>query len=209
MGRGKTTAAKAGKAKAKTTAKGSGRGGAKASTPKKTAADLSDQQLQTLLFQYRRKLKPALLAKKNADDAVRKIYEQAKKEGVTKEELETAIKLETEEGQEKIGAKVARVMRVVRWVGADLGEQLDMFGKETATQRDHEDGRRAALDDQPRKPPSHLSKAGETRWFEGYDAGRAQLNEQRAEGFKPLADAAKGVVSAVPPPDEQAEREAA
>lgn len=166
----------------------------KASKPRPTQEQITEDQLKVLFFQYKRKLKPLLVAEANAKDAVRKLYEQAKKEGVTKKELELAIKLESDEGEEKIGAEVSRTLRIARWMGATLGTQLEMF-EQSSAEKDFEDGKRAALDDQIRKPPAHLSQAAEQRWLAGYAEGVTQVNKTRESGFKPLGDVALGVVA--------------
>lgn len=187
MGKPKQTTAKA-KAKAKPEKK-KATGAAKPS-----AEQMSDQTRQTLLFQHKRKLKPLLAAEKMAKDAVRKQYEIAKKEGITKKEIEIAFLLETEEGQEKVKAQVQRILDVDRWMGKEIGTQLDMFTKESSAERHFDEGKRAALDDQPCKPPSHLSQAASQHWMDGHAKGRELLNVQRAEGFRPLSDVVGGIV---------------
>lgn len=189
MAKGTTRAKKPEKQKAKTKSNGNGM-----HKPKPTAEQLGEQDLQRLFFQHKRKLKPLLLAEATAKAAVTKAYEIAKKEGITKKELQLAIAMETDEGEEKIGAEVARTLRVARWMGIKLGTQLEMFGKDDPAEKDFEDGRRAALDDQPRKPPNHLSNAAQERWMSGHAAGTKQMNESREEGFKPLGDVARGIV---------------
>lgn len=155
---------------------------------KPTAEELSDQQRQTLLFQHRRKVKPLLAAKKFADSALQKAYELAKKEGITRQEIELAIKLETDEGTEAVKSKVEQMMRVARWIGSKIGSQLDLFPAGTKAEQAYDDGKRAALDDQACRPPEHLSQASAQQWITGHGAGRAQLNELRAQGFRPLGD---------------------
>jgi hypothetical protein len=177
--------AKPGNGKAKTARK------ARAAKP--SAEQLSDQERQRLLLAHRRRLKPLLLAEANAKAAVTKAFELAKKEGVTKKDITLAIQAETEEGEAKIRAEIERVLTVTRWVGSDIGVQLDLFPKASAAEQAFEDGKRTALDDKPRKPPNGLSQAGEKRWFDGFDQGRVALNESRAQGFTPLADAAKKI----------------
>lgn len=164
------------KSKAKTKAKA-----------KPTAEALSDQQRQALLFQHKRKIVPLLEDEKEAKAAVAKAYELAKKEGIPKKEVELAIKLASEDGIEAIKVEVERTHRIARWMG--IGKQLDLFGdKETLSQRHFEDGRRAALDDQPAKPPAHLATKDANTWLNGHAAGQKMVNNTRAEGFKPLSD---------------------
>lgn len=178
---GKASSAKANGAKAK-----------KAAAPKPSAEKLNDQELQALLLQHVRKITPLITAANNAKAAVTKAYELAKKEGVTKKEIDLALKLRTDEGREKVAAEIARDVRVARWVGADLGTQFDMFAPQTKADKDFEAGKLAALSDEPRKPPKHLSNAASERWMKGHAEGSEFLNEQRLSGFKPIADVVAG-----------------
>lgn len=161
---------------------------------KPTAEQQSDQQRQALLFSHKRKIVPLLEAEKAAKAAVQKAYEFAKAEGVPKKEIKLLIQLGSEEGIEAIKNEVERTHRIARWLG--IGKQLDLFGeKETLSQRHFEDGRRAALNDQPAKPPLHLVSKDQQTWLEGHAAGRQTLNTQRIQtGFKTLGEAAGGVV---------------
>ena len=150
----------------------------KGSLPKPSAAQMSDQDRQALLFSHAKKLKPLLAAKKEAADAVTQAFELAKSEGVTRKEIELKIAFESGEGIDKVKAEVERIQRIARWSG--VGRQLEMFtDNETVRQRHFEDGRRAALDDQPAKPPGHLAQKDAQTWSEGHAAGRNTLNAQR------------------------------
>lgn len=153
----------------------------KGSLPKPSAAQISDQDRQALLFSHAKKLKPLLAAKKEAADAVTAAFELAKAEGVTRKDIMLKIDLETQEGVIKLNDELKRIQCVARWSG--IGEQLDMFAnkvaKETARQRHYEDGRRAALNDQPATAPDHLHQQDLQAWLEGHTAGRNTLNAQR------------------------------
>jgi flagellar hook-associated protein FlgK len=165
---------------------------------KPTGEVLSDQQRQALLFSHKRKLVPLLAAEANAKAAVTKAYELAKKEGVPKKEIKLAIQLDTEEGIETAKKDLESFNRIARWLG--VGKQLSLFGDaETQAQRHFEDGRRAALNDEPAKPPAHLHQKDAQSWLEGHAAGRLTLNTDRVLKMTPngqmsLGEAAAGVV---------------
>src|SRR5581483_2375326 len=89
---------------------------------KPTAAELSDTERQRLLLAHLRKLSPLLIAEATAKDNVRKAYELAKKEGVTKKELELALLLKTDEGAEKVKKQMQTILDVDRWMGSEVGE---------------------------------------------------------------------------------------
>ena len=168
---------------------------------KPTAEQLSDQQRQTLMFSYKRKLKPLLAAEKEAKTDVSQTFEQAKKEGIPKKEILLAIQLESDEGIEKMKAEVERTHRIARWLG--VGKQLDLFGaaeKQVSAERNFEDGRIAALNDLPAKPPGHLSQQAADTWLQGHAAGRTSLNTERASsGFKPLSEVVSDLIPDPPP----------
>lgn len=164
-----------------------------AAAPKKTAEQLSDQERQRLLLHHRRKLKPLLLAEKNAKAAVTTAYELAKKEGVTKKDIATAILLETDEGRDKVQGEIQRLLTIDRHTGSEIAVQLELFAKQDSRERNFEAGRLAALDDRPAKPPAHLSQQAEKHWLEGHADGLTQLNQQRLQGFRKLGDVAQQV----------------
>lgn len=178
------------------TGKGGGAKNAKAKKKsdkprKQTAAELSDTERQRLLLAHLRKLGPLLIAQNTANDAVRKAYELAKKEGVTKKELELALLLKTDEGAEKVKQQMQRILDVDRWMGKAIGEQLDMFPKASPSEKAFEDGKRTALNDEPARPPATLSQTIAQKWMEGWNEGRVTLNAARAAGFRPLGEVAK------------------
>lgn len=168
-------------------------------TPRKklTAAELSDTERQRLLLAHKRKLKPLLLAEAAAKKAVTGAYELAKKDGITKKMLEVAFLLDSDEGTEKVKAVMQMYVDVDRWTGSELGEQLDMFAKQSVADKAFADGKRAALNDEPAKPPTNLSQAATQQWLAGHSEGREANNTARAAGFKPLGETVKTIV---PPP---------
>lgn len=187
------TKTKNGKRVGKPTAKTKTNVKPKTKAAKPTAEAMSDQERQRLLFAHKRKIKPLMASRKEADDELRKAFDLAKAEGITKKEIEHAIAFESAEGLEKQRQALETMTRVARWMG--VGKQLDLFagGKPNPDQY-YEDGRIAALNDQPRKAPMHLSQKAAQQWMEGHAAGCRVTTETRANGFKPLAAAADGVV---------------
>lgn len=180
---------KAAKSKADTKTKSA------ASKPRPTAEQMSDKQRQELLLHHRKKLVPLLQTKKAADAAVSHAYEIAKKDGTTKKSIEISIQFMTEEGREKIQAQVQAVLDVDRYTRSGLGEQMELFAKESSEERDFEDGRLSGLEEQDPSPPEYLSDKRQKVWAKGYDQGRADLNESRLRNqMQPLASAATKVV---------------
>jgi hypothetical protein len=194
--------AKAGKRARKSEKKTPGRKKANGNShPKPTPEVLSDQQRQALLFNHKRKLVPLLEVEKAAKTAVAQAYELAKKEGIPKKDIKLAIILERDEGIEETKNHLEAVNRIARWMG--VGKQLSLFGdSETQAQRHYEDGRRAALNDQPASSPSHLGTKDANIWLEGHSAGRTSLNETRIRGMQPLSAPVNDLMDRIAPPVE-------
>lgn len=183
-GKGKTArAGKPQKSKARSKAK------PQAVSAKPTAEQLSDMDRQRLLMDHKRRIKPLIAAAKEAASDLREAYELAKAEGVPKKQIEMAILLETEEGRTKVLGTFQSMIDVDRWMGKSIGTQLDMFDKQSPKEAAFEQGRIAALNNEPRRAPTHLSDANATHWMEGHQSGTAQVNKSRNDalnGFKPL-----------------------
>ena len=175
---------KAKKAKSKT----------KSTSPEKPSAEkLSDMDRQRLLMDHKRRIKPLIAAAKEAQSDLRDGFELAKSEGITKKMIEMAILLETEEGQKKVLGQFQWMIDVDRWSGKAIGTQLELFDKQSPKEAAFEQGRIAALNNEPRRAPTHLSDANAQHWMEGHQSGTAQVNKSRDEslsGFKKLGDVA-------------------
>jgi hypothetical protein len=189
-------AAKPQKAKTRTKPKGK----AKSPSTKPTAEQLSDMDRQRLLMDHKRRIKPLLLAAKEAAADLREAYELAKSEGVPKKQIELAVLLETEEGRTKVLGQFQRMIDVDRWMGKSIGTQLELFDKQSPKEAAFEQGRIAALNNEARRAPSHLSDTNAQHWMEGWGSGMAQVNKSRDEslsGFKPLAAVASEAVDSI------------
>lgn len=192
--------AKNGKANGSKT-KANGKTGEKKPRQKKdkpTVEAMSDQERQRLAFALSRDLAAADLVKKDAADARKGIVEKIKGSGFTVKQIDLLNELKTGEGQEAFKLFTQQTAEVVRWSG--VGVQLGLFGDQRVSkaERYFEDGRRAAFDGQPRKPPDHLAQKDAQKWMEGYNIGITAANTDRAAGFKPLGDVASSIAK-VPP----------
>ena len=181
----------------KSMAKGPPKSRAKKAAPEKpTAEKLSDMDRQRLLMDHKRRIKPLLEAAKEAGSDVREAYELAKSEGITKKMIEMAILLETEEGQKKVLGQFQWMIDVDRWSGKSVGTQLELWDKESPKEAAFEQGRIAALNNEARRAPTHLSDANANHWMEGHASGTAQVNKSRdasLNGFKTLGEAASEI----------------
>ena len=128
------------------------------------------------------------MREKNAKGDVTKIYELAKKDGIPKKELQTAIKLKSDEGVQELQNDIDRILRISRWRGANIGTQFDMFNL-TQGNADpiFEEGRNAAKRGEARKPAAHYSQKAAARWMDGWDKGNAARLAAIQEGLGEMA----------------------
>jgi hypothetical protein len=171
--------------------------GKKTAPEKPTAEKLSDMDRQRLLMDHKRRIKPLLEACKEADSDKRDGFELAKSEGITKKMIEMAILLETEEGQKKVLGQFQWMIDVDRWSGKTVGTQLELFDKQSPKEAAFEQGRIAALNNEARRAPTHLSDANQQNWMEGWGSGMAQVNKSRNDslaGMTKLGEAANAAV---------------
>lgn len=116
--------------------------------PPDKPAELTDEQKQTLALQHKHKLK-ALIEEK--DSIVGKIRSAKKvikadlgKDGVGL--VEDMIKLETEEGEADMHARMERAMRAARYMATSLGTQFQLFeDRQPAAERAAAEGRRDGM----------------------------------------------------------------
>lgn len=175
--------AKNGKAKTKAEAK------TKAKTAKPTKAKgrhpdgglgLREDERQALHFRHVREFEASQAEKKRVDSDFKSVKDRIKEEGGSISAIELTLKLRTEEGQAAFKAAMAEQAEVARRNG--VGVQVEMFGKDVDPI--HEDGKRAAMNDEPCKPPAHLAQKAAQRWIGGHAEGRVALNTMRAENFR-------------------------
>jgi uncharacterized protein YaaR (DUF327 family) len=194
-----TTRAEKPKAKARSKANGA----KKQAAPKESLEQLSDRERQRLVNHHLERVAKTgevLAAAKAAD---KKAYDLADKEGVTRKMLKKAAKANTPEGAADLQADIQETLDMARYVNSKLGEQLNLFPKQSEATTIHEDGRVAALAHRSCIAPTHLPPDLEQRWLAGWHAGNDQVNAARQsslDGFKgngeakPVGDVAKGVV---------------
>lgn len=146
-----------------------------AEPPPNTDAMTEDQKT-ALRFHHKKKITTAQKAKERAVADLRNCRKQAKAdcgdEGL--KEIDVAIKMDSPEGEALARAEVDRLIRVAKWMGADIGQQLELM--DTVPQRDwYEDGKRAGLAGETGKPPEGLVQEDGQKWLTGWQAGQKVL----------------------------------
>jgi hypothetical protein len=184
------------KKKSETSTNGPANGKAAKKTSKggrrpKGGLGLRDDERQALHFRHVREFETSLTKKKDADGAHKKVKDKIKEEGGSIKAIELTLALRTEEGQQAFQSRMAEEVEVAKWNG--VGVQLGLFGEKGADAI-FEEGKRAAMQDQPAKAPSHLGAKAQQRWLAGHAEGRTALNTTRAGGFRSLGETVKDMV---------------
>lgn len=144
---------------------------------------LTDAERQALHFRHVKEYERELAAKKKADADLKNTAKRIKAEGGSVAKVKGSIELQTPEGEAAFRARMADMAEVALWNG--VGIQVDMFADERqpAEDRAFEEGRRAGMKGEARKPPYDPSVPQYAKWMDGYTDGNAVL---ASEGFKRL-----------------------
>jgi hypothetical protein len=164
----------------------------------KTAEQMTDEQLSVLFFQHKRAYDNALSTKKAADAGLKNVCKLAKAElgDDAVASIKDALLLETDEGQAKMEAAIARQARIARWMAVPLGAQPDFFNTDMApaTDRAFDAGKAARLQGAALKPPHDPSVPQHDSWISGWHAGEKALNDaQRRDGEMAFGEADKAL----------------
>jgi hypothetical protein len=128
--------------------------------------------------------------------AIEKIGDELKKtikgDGFLVKEFQIADQLAEQRGEIKIKGEVAMRLRVARWIGHPMGNQLDLFASNAASNvvDPRDQGKQASMENQPRKPPDEYAPDSKAyaEWMAGYDEHQATL----ASGFKAPSENGSG-----------------
>lgn len=161
---------------------------------KPTVEALTDVQRQHKHFEHVKAYENADAVKKRADKGLAQVKKLIEAEGGSVKAVKLAIELKSDKGEKTFNVRLAEMAEVCRWNG--VGIQLDLFGKQKKSVAEHfrEAGKRAALNDEARKPPDSLGQKDADVWMQGFDEGRTALNAERAQGFKSVGEVAADLI---------------
>jgi len=145
----------------------------------------NDDQDRALFLQALPKIGALKAALNTANANLRNAYKQAKADGFSKGDFDEAFKMQGAEGEKVKKAAISRSLRIARWLGMDLGAQLDMFEQDErvpAADRAFEEGKSQAMQGISAKCDYAPETEQHRKFMEGWHAGQAIL----AKGFKPL-----------------------
>lgn len=113
-----------------------------------------------------------LKAKLNtANSNLRLAYKTAKKDGFSKDDFEVAFQIQSPEGEKSRKAAIARNLTIAKWLGCDLGAQLDLFVEDErvpATDRAYEEGKAASMKGETAKPGYDPSTPQHAQYMKGF-----------------------------------------
>jgi hypothetical protein len=153
--------------------------------PKNAPRASNDDQDRALFLQALPKIAKLNADKDAAVAALRNAYKQAKADGFAKSDFDEAFKMQGHEGEKVKKAAIQRSLRIARWLGMDLGAQLDMFEQDArvpAVDRAYEEGKSQAMQGISLK----CDYAQETEQYRTFAAGWHHGQEILSKGFKKL-----------------------
>jgi len=106
-----------------------------------------------------------------ATNHLRTLYKVAKKDGFLKSDFDTAFAIQGAEGEKNKKAAIARDLTIAKWLGCDLGSQLDLFVQDErvpAADRAWEEGQAASMKGETAKPNYAPSTEQYRKYMEGY-----------------------------------------
>lgn len=121
----------------------------------------------------------------DATNALRTLYKTAKIDGFLKIDFDTAAKMQEAEGEKNKKAAIARDLTIAKWLGFDLGSQLDLFAEPErvpAVERAFAEGETASMTGKPANPDYHPSTPQHASYMKGFHDHQATLHK----GFKKL-----------------------
>lgn len=145
-----------------------------------------DPEAKALFLQHLPKIKALKNKANSATSDLRNGYKAAKAHGFDKADFDYAAKLETAEAEAKTRAQIARNLVIARFMGSDLGAQLDLFlapDRTPAADRAYHEGQTASMSNTAAIP----SYAPETEQYRQYMAGFHDHQASIAKGIKPTA----------------------
>ena len=145
-----------------------------------------DDEARALFLHHLPKIAEAKdkVAKATAD--LRNAYKRAKGDNFVKADFDVAFEIQGAEGEKAKKAAIARELTIAKWLGCDLGAQLDLFMMESAVpaeDRAFEEGKTDAMQNKAARPSYDPSVPQYKRYMEGFHSvSEARING----GIKPL-----------------------
>ena len=162
------------------------------------AVDLRDDELRALALNHKGLFSRALAAKKAKDadfrNACKKIKAELGDTGVAI--IKAMVELDSPEGEAAVISRIRAQATAAKWAGLPVGTQIELSlgqpDRTPAVDRAYDEGKKASMENQPRKPPHAPETEASRAWFAGYDDNQREL----AGGIKAPADIAGSTLAA-------------
>lgn len=131
-----------------------------------------DTEAKALFLHHLPKIQAGKKAIADATNALRILYKSAKADGMLKRDFDVAIEMQAADGEKKKKAAIARELTIARWMGYDLGAQLDMFlepERVPAADRAYAEGQTASMTGKPLKCDYHESTEQYREFVRGFN----------------------------------------
>lgn len=153
--------------------------------------ELSDAEKSDTFFNIRRRYIAAKgkedvckVALRTAANARAEVVKDAKGYGITRDEIEISILLDSPEGEAKVRNEMQRTITIAKWMNSSVGTQFEMFTDRTpAVDIARKQGYRDSQENLSRSPKYDPSTEQYRAYMDGYNDHQAF----RASGFKPPA----------------------
>jgi hypothetical protein len=153
-----------------------------------------DPEAKALFLQHLPKIKELKEKLNTANANLRNAYKTAKAQGAfEKSDFDYAIEVETAEKEAKARAQIARRLTIARYMGSDLGAQLELFlepDRTPAADRAYHEGQTASMKGESARPDYAPETEQYRQWMAGYNDDQANRIKK---GIKPLTDAEQEV----------------
>ncbi len=114
---------------------------------------------------------------------LRNAYKAAKAHGFSKTDFDYAHDVETPERESAAKEGIRRRLLVAKWMGSDLGSQLDLFSEPTrvpAVDRAYEEGQTASMQNKAAKPNYAPATEAYAKYMAGYHDHQAAIVKAKA-----------------------------
>lgn len=143
-----------------------------------------DPEAKALFLRHLKKVKEQRATLNTANADLRNVYKSAKAQGgFEKTDFDYAIEVGTAEAEAKARAKIARRLQIARYMGSDLGAQLELFlepDRTPAADRAYGEGQTVSMEGGTPNPPY----APETEQFRQFMQGYHDDQERITKGIK-------------------------
>lgn len=172
-------------------------------TQDRKSDNLINEEDKALFLQTLPKIADLKAKLNTANSNLRNAYKTAKKDGFLKNDFDVAFQIQEAAGEKARKAAIARDLTIAKWLGCDLGAQLDLFVEDErvpAVDRAYATGESDSMQGKAAKPPY----SQDTEQYRMYMKGFHDDTERRLKaGIKKTDDEPKSEAGMIPKPDQK------